>query len=55
MGSLILHSQEKIARHLEAEPAGSHAGGYLEEVGHDALVKSPDAFLRDDHGDGVPD
>lgn len=50
-----LQADQEVARHLEAQPAGRHAGRDLEEVGHNALVESSYALLTDNNSDGVGD
>jgi len=50
-----LHGDKEVAADLEAEPARSHAGCNLQQVGHDPLEHAPDAFLLDDRTDSVGD
>lgn len=44
---------QEISGHLEAQPAGCHAGGDLEQIRHDSLVEALDALLFNDARKGV--
>lgn len=54
-GCFCLQAHEKIASHLEAEPATGHARSNFEEIRHNAFVKSSQAFLRNYHSYCIED
>lgn len=51
---LFFHTEQKITRELETQPATGHARCNFQQIRGYALVESPKTFLGHDHPDSVP-